>query len=61
MCKIDKIIGILVFIWFIELFILSNFLINVYRSIVSIFVFLFIICYVGMDDGGMVGGYMYND
>ena len=36
------------------------FLINAYRSIASISAPLFTIRYAGMDDGGMVGGYMYK-
>ena len=36
-------------------------LINAYRSLSSISSPLFSIRYAGMDDGGMVGGYMYNE
>ena len=36
-------------------------LINAYRSLSSIAAPLFSIRYAGMDDGGMVGGYMYNE
>lgn len=59
--KTDKTTGILVSTWFTESFTSSNFLINAYRSIASISAPLFTIRYAGMDDGGMVGGYMYND
>ena len=60
--KTDKTTGILVSTWFTESFTSSNFLINAYRSIAQ---HLRPLCstirYAGMDDGGMVGGYMYND
>lgn len=59
--KTDKTTGILASTWFTESFISSNMLINAYRSISSISVPLFTIRYAGMDDGGMVGGYMYNE
>lgn len=57
----DKTTGILVSTWFTESFSSSSFLINAYRSISSISAPLFTIRYAGMDDGGMVGGYMYNE
>ena len=59
--KADKTTGILVSTWFTESFTSDSFLINAYRSISSISAPLFTIRYAGMDDGGMVGGYMYNE
>lgn len=57
----DKHTGILMSTWFTESFTSDNFLINAYRSISSMSAPLFTIRYAGMDDGGMVGGYMYNE
>lgn len=59
--KADKTTGILVSTWFTESFTSDSFLINAYRSISSISAPLFTIRYAGMDDGGMIGGYMYNE
>jgi len=59
--KADKTTGFLVSTWFTESFTSDSFLINAYRSISSISAPLFTIRYAGMDDGGMVGGYMYNE
>lgn len=57
----DNKTGILFATWFTESFSSDQSLINAYRSIASISQPLFTIRYAGMDDGGMVGGYMYND
>ena len=57
----DKETGVLVSTWFAETLISQQMLINAYRSLSSISSPLFSIRYAGMDDGGMVGGYMYNE
>lgn len=57
----DKETGVLVSTWFAETLTSQQMLINAYRSLSSISSPLFSICYAGMDDGGMVGGYMYNE
>ncbi|WP_455663614.1 ATP-binding protein [Phocaeicola sp.] len=59
--NLDKHTGVLVSTWFTESFASDQMLINAYRSISSISAPLFTIRYAGMDDGGMVGGYMYNE
>lgn len=59
--KTDKQNGILVSTWFTESFTSKSILINAYRSLSSISDPLFTIRYAGMDDGGMVGGYMYSE
>ena len=55
----DKETGVLVSTWFAETLTSQQMLINAYRSLSSISSPLFSIRYAGMDDGGMVGGYMY--
>ena len=57
----DKETGVLVSTWFAETLTSQQMLINAYRSLSSISSPLFSIRYAGMDDGGMVGGYMYNE
>ncbi len=57
----DKQSGILTSTWFTESFTSKSMLINAYRSLSSISNPLFTIRYAGMDDGGMVGGYMYSE
>lgn len=57
----DKETGVLVSTWFAEPLTSQQMLINAYRSLSSISSPLFSIRYAGMDDGGMVGGYMYNE
>ena len=57
----DKETGILTSTWFTETLTSKKMLINAYRSLSSIAAPLFSIRYAGMDDGGMVGGYMYNE
>ena len=57
----DKETGVLVSTWFAETLTSQQMLINAYRSLSSISSPLFSIGYAGMDDGGMVGGYMYNE
>lgn len=59
--KTDKHTGILISTWFTESFTSKSLLLNAYRSLSSISAPLFTIRYAGMDDGGMVGGYMYNE
>lgn len=59
--KTDNKSGILVSTWFTESFTSASMLINAYRSLSSISDPLFTIRYAGMDDGGMVGGYMYSE
>lgn len=59
--KTDNHTGLLVSTWFTESFTSNNFLINAFRSFSSISAPLFTIRYAGMDDGGMIGGYMYKE
>lgn len=59
--KTDNHTGLLVSTWFTESFTSNNFLINAFRSFSSISSPLFTIRYAGMDDGGMIGGYMYKE
>lgn len=57
----DKYTGFLTSTWFTESFTSKSLMINAFRSISGISSPLFTIRYAGMDDGGMVGGYMYNE
>ncbi len=52
--------GILVSSWYTPV-ISSTYFINANRSIASVSLPLFTLRYAGMDDGGMVGGFMYNE
>lgn len=57
----DKKTGVLVSTWFTETTSSARHLTNANRSIASISAPLFTIRYAGMDDGGMVGGYLYDE
>ena len=57
---VDKQTGILFSTWFTDTY-NSNVLANAHRSIASVSLPLFTIRYAGMDDGGMVGGYLYDE
>lgn len=53
--------GILVSTWFSPVAISNNYLVDVSRSIANTHAPLFTLRYTGTEDGGMIGGYMYDE